>query len=84
MSNLPKSGLPFRQIAALIVAIAVFLPAYSYAQVVALDKSESIDDKRTGWLPYFFSTDSLDTAIGAGAFTAGGMEIAAYFRQLKP
>ncbi len=74
MPNLPKSALPFRQIAALIAAIAVFLPAYSYAQVVALDKSQTLDEKRTGWLPYIFSTDSLDTAIGAGAFTAGTIQ----------
>jgi hypothetical protein len=74
MPNLPKSGLPFRQLTALITAVAVFLPAYSYAQVVALDKSQTLDEKRTGWLPYIFATDSLDTAIGAGAFTAGTIQ----------
>ncbi len=74
MPKSPKTGLPFRQIATFIAAIAVFLPAHSYAQIVALDKSQTIDEKRTGWLPYIFATDSLDTTIGAAAFTAGTIQ----------
>lgn len=58
-----------------IVAIAMLLsPVRGLAQVVALDQGMSIDEKRTGWLPYLFSTESLDTAIGAGAFTSGTIQ----------
>jgi hypothetical protein len=57
-------------------AAAVFLalPVLAQAQIVALDVSESMDEKRSGWLPYAFSTDSLDTAIGAGWFSAGTLQ----------
>lgn len=49
----------------------LLLPTQVFSQVVALDKSESLYEKRTGWLPYFFATDSLGTAIGIAGFTAG-------------
>lgn len=67
-------GIPLRPIAALLTAFTMLLSAQSFAQIVALDKSESIDEKRSGWLPYIFSTDSLDLSVGAGAFTAGTIQ----------
>jgi hypothetical protein len=44
------------------------------AQVVALDRGQSIDERRTGWLPYLFATESLETAIGVAGFSAGGLQ----------
>ncbi len=44
------------------------------AEIVVLDEGQSIDDKRNGWLPYLFSTESLGTAIGVGGFTAGTIQ----------
>ena len=54
--------------------LATLLPLHASAQVVALDQGQSIDEKRTGWLPYIFATDSLGTALGAGGFTAGTIQ----------
>ena len=54
-----------------IIALALLLPGQAFSQVIALDQGENIDEKRNGWLPYAFSTDSLDTAIGIGGFSAG-------------
>lgn len=49
-----------------------FIPAQQcFAINVALDKGEQIEEQRSGWLPYAFSTDSLGTAVGLGFFTAG-------------
>ena len=42
--------------------------------IVALDESEEITDKRSGWLPYLFATESLGTAVGVGGFTAGTIQ----------
>jgi hypothetical protein len=54
----------------LLVTIAV--PVQVSAQVVALDRGKTLDEKRTGWLPYIFATESLGWALGAGGFSAGG------------
>jgi hypothetical protein len=51
--------------------LLLFLPLPIFAQSVALDEDENLYEKRTGWLPYFFATDSLGTAIGVAGFTAG-------------
>lgn len=56
----------------LLSLMALLSPAQ--ASVVALDKSETIDEKRTGWLPYIFATDSLGTAIGAGGGFSGQIQ----------
>ena len=57
------------------VAVVLFaLSMQAQAQIVALDESESMDERRSGWLPYAFSTDSLDTAIGAGWFSVGTLQ----------
>ncbi|MEA3413373.1 MAG: hypothetical protein U9R74_17830 [Pseudomonadota bacterium] len=53
------------------LALSLPLPAQVHAQVVALDKSQSLDEKRTGWLPYIFATPSLGVAAGAIGFSAG-------------
>lgn len=53
-------------------ALSVSLP--SLAQIVTLDKSQTIDEKRSGWLPYFFATDSLGTAVGVGGGLGGVMQ----------
>ncbi|MCK5360603.1 MAG: hypothetical protein KAJ95_08240, partial [Gammaproteobacteria bacterium] len=55
-----------------LLILSIAAPVQLSAQVVALDRGQTLDEKRNGWLPYFFSTESLGTAIGAGAFTAGG------------
>lgn len=57
-----------------IAAVLFTLPIQALAQIVALDQGESLNEKRSGWLPYAFSTDSLDTAIGAGWFSAGTLQ----------
>lgn len=58
----------------LLVILPLLLPAQLRAQVVALDQDESLYEKRTGWLPYLFASDSLGTAIGVAGFTAGTMQ----------
>jgi Omp85 superfamily domain len=58
----------------LLVGLALLLPLQASAQVVALDEGQSLFEKRSGWLPYIFSTDSLGFAVGAGAFTAGTIQ----------
>ena len=55
-----------------LVLLAFTVPAQVSAQVVALDRGQDPTEKRTGWLPYIFATESLGTAIGAGGFTASG------------
>lgn len=60
-----------KSIALLLLAL---LPAAGHAQVVPLDRGMSIDEKRTGWLPYLFATDSLGTAIGVAAFSSGNYQ----------
>jgi outer membrane protein assembly factor BamA len=74
MPHSPVSSLALKSLTSMIMATAMFLSTPALAQIVALDKSQTIDEKRSGWLPYAFSTDSLDTAIGAGAFTAGTIQ----------
>jgi hypothetical protein len=49
----------------------LLIPSQVFSQNVALDQNESLYEKRSGWLPYFFSTDSLGTAVGIAGFTAG-------------
>ncbi|HFD92029.1 MAG TPA: hypothetical protein ENJ22_01925 [Gammaproteobacteria bacterium] len=44
------------------------------AQIVALGEGETLTDKRSGWLPYAFATDSLGTAAGFAAYTAGTIQ----------
>lgn len=53
------------------VAALMTLSIQAQAQIVALDQSESMNEKRSGWLPYAFSTESLGTAVGVGGFSAG-------------
>lgn len=74
MFKVPTPGFPLKHLAALVVTATILVPIQSFAQVVALDEGQSIDDKRTGWLPYIFSTETLDFAVGAGAFTAGTIQ----------
>ncbi len=50
------------------------LPIQLHAQVVALDRGMRLEDKRTGWLPYVFSTDALGTAVGVGGFSSGNFQ----------
>ncbi len=54
-----------------LLLLGMLFPLQLHAQNVALDKDMSIDEKRTGWLPYAFATDSLGTAIGVAAFSSG-------------
>ena len=50
--------------------VLLLLPVQINAQMIALDRGMSLEDKRTGWLPYLFATDALGTAVGAAAFSA--------------
>ncbi|GBE07085.1 MAG TPA: hypothetical protein ENG90_01745 [Gammaproteobacteria bacterium] len=56
----------------LLLVFSIIFPVQLSAQVVALDRGQTIEEKRNGWLPYMFATESLGTAIGAGAFSSGG------------
>ena len=56
---------------ALLPLAALFLPATSVAQQINLDPGMTVDEKRDGWLPYVFATESLETAIGAGGGVGG-------------
>jgi hypothetical protein len=42
----------------------LLLPMQLHAQVAALDRGMSLDEKRSGWIPYLFSTDALGTTVG--------------------
>lgn len=52
--------------------LAAVIPLQVSAQIVALDRGQDPYEKRTGWLPFIFATESLGTAIGAGGFIASG------------
>jgi len=54
----------------LILVLAI--PTQLTAQIVPLDRGQDIGEKRTGWLPYIFATDSLGTGIGVGGFSSAG------------
>jgi outer membrane protein assembly factor BamA len=56
------------------LALAIAGPVDAGGAIVALDEGESIEEKRDGWLPYLFATDSLGTAVGVGGFTAGTIQ----------
>jgi len=58
----------------LLALLIVIFPASLFAQAIVLDQNESLDDTRAGWLPYIFASDSLGTAVGAAAFTAGSIQ----------
>jgi len=62
----------FKSLVPLLLILTVAFPMQLSAQVVALDRGQKIDEKRSGWLPYIFATESLGTAIGAGGFISGG------------
>jgi outer membrane protein assembly factor BamA len=66
-------SVPLQSITVLCVAI-LLLSMPAQAQVVALDPGMSIEEKRSGWIPYLFSTDSLGTAVGAAAFSSGNFQ----------
>lgn len=59
---------------AALLLMLLILPTPGNAQVVVLDKDESLDEKRDGWLPYIFSTDSLETTIGVGGGQGGAFQ----------
>jgi len=61
----------FLLIFSLIILPLIVYTQQSYAIDVALAKGESIEEPRTGWLPYLFRTESLGTALGVGVFSAG-------------
>ena len=48
------------------------IPNQVLAQMISLDRGQTPEEKRSGWLPYVFATDSLGWAAGAGGFSAGG------------
>lgn len=74
MPNKTRFSIARPTLSAMITVSALLLPALSQAQVVALDESETIDEKRSGWLPYAFSTDSLDTSIGIAGGISGTIQ----------
>jgi hypothetical protein len=58
------------------LAAVILLPLLqpAWGQMVALDKGQSIDEQRSGWLPYLFATESLGTAVGAAGFRTGNLQ----------
>ena len=44
------------------------------AQEIVLDKGMTVDEPRSGWLPYAFATESLGTAAGLVGFAAGNLQ----------
>ncbi|MEA1890836.1 MAG: BamA/TamA family outer membrane protein [Pseudomonadota bacterium] len=70
--NILISGSSKKLLLSVLLLFTIALPVQVSAQVVALDRGKKIDEKRTGWLPYIFATESLGWAIGAGAFSASG------------
>jgi outer membrane protein assembly factor BamA len=52
----------------------LLLPMQLHAQVAALDRGMSLDEKRDGWIPYLFATDSLGTTVGVAGFSAGNFQ----------
>ena len=52
--------------------LAIAVPLQASAQIISLDRGQTPEEKRTGWLPYVFATDSLGWAAGAGGFSTGG------------
>jgi outer membrane protein assembly factor BamA len=72
-----EKAVKFQRIALMLsLATAILLsPAgQPRAQVVALDQGQSIDERRTGFIPYLFASESLGTAVGAAAFSAGNFQ----------
>ena len=66
------AGFPWKKKTALLLAAGLLSVApVAYAQDIALDPGQKIDDPRSGWLPYAFSTDSMSTGAGAAIFTSG-------------
>ena len=55
-----------------LLLFTIALPVQVFGQDIALDRGQSPEEKRTGWLPYIFATDSLGWAIGAGGFSVSG------------
>ncbi len=67
----------FRPVHLIVLGVAALFAGFSMqsaAQIVALDEGQSIDEERSGWLPYIFSTDSLGTALGVGGFLSGNIQ----------
>lgn len=73
-NNHPRFLESLRLTQLLVTGLLALSATQSAAQVVALDEGQSIEDKRSGWLPYIFSTDSLGTAIGVGGFRSGNIQ----------
>lgn len=71
MFKISVPGRTRTSVRATLLTALLCLPALSSAQVVVLDKDESLDEKRSGWLPYIFSTDSLDLSVGVGGGQGG-------------
>ena len=70
--NIYIPGYYKKSLLSFLLILTTTAPVQLSAQVIALDRGQTIDEKRSGWLPYLFASESLGTAIGAGAFTAGG------------
>lgn len=72
IKNILLSRNIYKNITPLLLAVSIIFPLQVSAQIVALDRGQNIDEKRTGWLPYFFASESLGTAIGVGGFSSSG------------
>ena len=59
--------------AAAFLTLAV-APLILQAQEIVLDKGMTIEEPRKGWLPFAFATESLGTAVGLTAFSAGNLQ----------
>lgn len=58
----------------LLCATPLLLSLPVQSQSIALDEGMRAEDKRTGWLPYAFATDSLGTAAGVAGFSSGNFQ----------
>ena len=74
---MPATGNPIKSFnipAIALSALMLAIPAFTQAQIVALDKGQTLNEPRTGWLPYIFGTESLGTAIGVGGGISGKLQ----------
>jgi hypothetical protein len=83
-NNIPLSGLFKKSLLSSLLIASIAVPVQLSAQVVALDRGKDIGEKRTGWLPYIFATESLGWAwnnhrIGKSRFFIDSFALADHF-----
>lgn len=51
--------------------LGLLLPFQLHPQAIVLDRGMSMEEQQTGWLPYFFVSDSLGKALGVAGSSSG-------------